>query len=309
MATASMVAVETKTTTQNTEAFVTFYIAQSVDIDRYCKKEVLEHLKKETEMIQTVNLYSSESYYDGACDRANELRQYSDNLPEIPEISASSTEGSMRSNLTVDTMVLDGHTLVCIGVDGREAAFNSTGHYPILGGYDAHGTPLYVVAIHLEYLWYFTNVKEGAKVAKYIDELGKTHVTTKFFILGLRYDPCDTPPPYPRARKGAMDPTGPVSWMRLWPEKDPEYFEDDCLVSEDRRLTSFLDDISARNVSENELVSGFPIISRVTEARKISFETFPRHVHVKIKVVPRRTEYGPGTLYVRNAIEAVENLN
>ncbi|KLO09035.1 hypothetical protein SCHPADRAFT_582783 [Schizopora paradoxa] len=269
-----------KTTTQNTEAFVTFYVAQSVDIDRYCKREVLEHLKKDTEMIQTVNLYSRYmnrvQVLNGLVGfafiplfrnvpylrrfRSNVTYFTSNNLPEIPEISSSSIEGSMRSNLTVDTMLLDGHTLVCIGVDGREAAFNSTGHYPILGGYDAHGAPLYVAAIHLEYLWYFTSVKEGAKSAKYIDELGKTHVTTKFFVLGLRYDPCDTPPPYPRARRGAMDATGPVSWMRLWPEKDPEYFEDDCLVTEDRRLTTFLDEFSARSVSEHELISGFPSI-------------------------------------------------
>lgn len=156
-------------------------------------------------------------------------------------------------------MLLDGHTLVCIGIDGRESGFDSTGHYPILGGYDILGWPLYVAAIHLEYLWYFTGVEEGAKVAKYNDELGTTHATTKFFVLALRYDPSDTPPPYLRARKGAMDPTGPVSWLKLWPEKDPDYFEDARLIADDDRLTSFLDGISDHDAFEHEILSGFPL--------------------------------------------------
>ncbi len=77
--------------------------------------------------------------------------------------------------------------------------------------------------------------------AVYTDEVGETHTTTEFFVLSLRHDPSDVVPPYPRARKGAMDPTGPVSWLRFWPYKDPDYFEDARLV-DDRLLESFLDD-------------------------------------------------------------------
>ncbi len=45
-----------------------------------------------------------------------------------------------------------------------------------------------------------------------------------------------------------MDPTGPVFWLRFWPEKDPEYFEDARLV-DDHLLESFLDDFAAYHVS------------------------------------------------------------
>ncbi len=100
-------------------------------------------------------------------------------------------------------------------------------------------------------------MKDGASTAVYSDEVGASRIADEFFVLALRHDPSDFPPPYPRARKGGMDPTGPVSWLRFWPEKDPEYFEDSPLV-DDRLVESFLDEFSAHYVSpECRILTGF----------------------------------------------------
>ncbi len=142
-------------------------------------------------------------------------------------------------------------------IDSQEYHFQGTGHYPILAGYDSDGEPLYVAAVRLDHLWHFTTVEDSASTAVYTDEVGETHTANNFFVLALRHDPSDFPPPYPRTRKGAMDPTGPVSWLRFWPEKDPEYFEDARLVDHDRLLESFLNGYAAQRDSERCILSGF----------------------------------------------------
>jgi len=42
-----------------------------------------------------------------------------------------------------------------------------------------------------------------------------------------------------------MDPTGPLFWLKFWPEKDLDYSKDTRLA-DDRILESFLDDLSSR---------------------------------------------------------------
>ncbi len=154
-------------------------------------------------------------------------------------------------------MLVDGHTIVCICVVGQKSPFNATGHYPILGGYDPTGQLLYVAAARLEHVWHFTTVRDGASTAVYTDEVGETYTTNRFFVLALRHDPCDFAPPYPRARKGAMDPTGPVFWLRFWPEKDPEYCEDTRLVIDDPLLESFLSGLVVQRDSDYSFMCGF----------------------------------------------------
>ncbi len=54
-----------------------------------------------------------------------------------------------------------------------------------------------------------------------------------------------------------MDPTGPVSWLRFWPEKDPEYYED-ARLTDDHLLESFLDRFAADYVSvDRHILRGF----------------------------------------------------
>jgi len=264
-----------------------------------------------------------------------ELVDISDYLPETPDIIVRSGHEYAIVDFSVDTMLLDGHTIVCLHVDSRafhaerqafhanrlafhaerqtfhadreayhadrqkfrvdarevsfdgrefrsndqdseihiddqvlpfndqessidsqEYHFKGTGHYPILAGYDSDGEPLYVAAVRLDHLWHFTTVKDSASTAVYTDEVGETHTANDFFVLALRHDPSDLPPPYPRVRKRAMDPTGPVFWLRFWPEKDPEYYEDTRLT-DDRLLESFLNEFAAQRNSERCIMSGF----------------------------------------------------
>lgn len=138
---------------------------------------------------------------------------------------------------------------MCLRVYGRNTCFHSTGHYPILAGCRYFPTLrralLYVAAVRSGDIWYFTHVQEGASSATYTDEVGDVQTTHDFFVLALRHNPSDMTPPYPRTRRGAMDPTGPVFWMKFWPERDPDYFEDSRLT-DDRYLESFLDGLRDR---------------------------------------------------------------
>ncbi len=55
---------------------------------------------------------------------------------------------------------------------------------------------------------------------EYMDALGDTNITNKFYVLVLRQSPSDMFPPYPLVPKGAIDPTGLLFWLKLWPEWD-----------------------------------------------------------------------------------------
>jgi len=154
--------------------------------------------------------------------------------------------------LDVDTMSLRGDAVLWLSVNGDDAPFDATGHYPILAGYDSSGNPLFVAAVRIEFLCYFAPVAEGASTLTYQDELGDEHVSHGFFVLALRHNPSDISPPYPRARAGAMDPTGPLYWLRCWPERDPEYFEDELLEGDDRRFESALSGITSWGVADSE---------------------------------------------------------
>lgn len=136
--------------------------------------------------------------------------------------------------------------------------FVASGHFPILAGYDKRTqTTLNVGLIHLpnkeEDPWYFTCVVDGARVVTYVDEVGEVKKSRDFCVLALRHDPVDIVSPYPQTRKGAMDPTGPLHWLSLWPKKDPEYFEDERLKKADDALESILDGVD----EENALLDGF----------------------------------------------------
>lgn len=181
-------------------------------------------------------------------------------MPGLSNLTASRFRTELFHQMTVDTMLVDKHSLVFLNAeDLREVdPCDVTGHFPILAGYNERtGRELYVAVVRGPHWdldpWYFTCVEEGAWAAKYFDEVGEEQTERDFFVLALRHDPVDLPPPYPRARKGAMDPTGPVFWLSFWPRKDPEYFEEARLEKDDRALESILDGF----VEEKRFLSGF----------------------------------------------------
>lgn len=164
---------------------------------------------------------------------------------------------SLGSDVNIDTLLIDKYSIVFLRSSGGWR-MNVTGHFPILAGYDDETQKaLYVSLIHFpereEDPWYFTCVVEGASNVTYIDEIGEVKRTDRFFVLALRHDPSDVVPPYPKAHKGAMDPTGPLHWLSFWPKKDAEYFEDERLKKADDALESILIGMEM----ENELLSGF----------------------------------------------------
>lgn len=177
-------------------------------------------------------------------------------------LNSWSREGTAE-DLAVDTMLLDGHILTPLNMDSEVPFFDSTGHYPILAGYKT-GTmkPLYIAAVrHQQHSpWHFTLVKDGASSVKYTDEAGEKHEKSNFFVLALRHDPVDIPPPlYSNLRKGVEDPTGPVYWLNFWPRKSRLYLEGKA-PRDDILLERFLDALQERRRKERnvmDLLSGF----------------------------------------------------
>lgn len=53
----------------------------------------------------------------------------------------------------------------------------------------------------------------------------RTFRTEIFDVLVLRHNPCDMRVGNVRTVGGAEDPTGPLGWRKLWPEKDPAVWD------------------------------------------------------------------------------------
>ncbi len=125
-----------------------------------------------------------------------EFVDISDYLPESLIVKGYQ---NLLGDFSVDTMLLDGHTMVCLSVDGRKFAntsnftfsggFDCTGHYPILAGYTPTGEPLYVAVVHVDLLWHFTTVIEGAPYADYFDEVGGVLYHLQFLCSGFTSRP------------------------------------------------------------------------------------------------------------------------
>ncbi len=144
--------------------------------------------------------------------------------------------------------------------NGAGRPFNATGHYPILVGYDNSENAVYLAWIPAT--GDFACITDDASTVTYVDHFGgDTHTTTEFCVLALRYDPCDVIPHPSRAINGALDPTGPLFWLQLWPEKDPDYDElenrskNSILQFEDWRLVEFLDKWSKRPLDKSVINS------------------------------------------------------
>ncbi|KLO10264.1 hypothetical protein SCHPADRAFT_907014, partial [Schizopora paradoxa] len=247
--------------TSENEALAEFFTVNSINIDRYWKHAFLnapnanhgvllftEEFRNRQRAVFRNGLYESTRTH--LFERVPYLRRYtihgeiyitSDGLPETPDIFSNMFLELQSSDFSVDTMLLDGYSLVCLRVDRDTGPFDVSGHYPILAGYGWRGKPLYVAAVRSDFSWYLTCVPDGASAVTYLDEIGEPHTVNEFFVLALRQDPVDCVPPYPPTRQGAMDPTGPLSWLRFWPSKDPEYYED-VRLTDDRILESFLNE-------------------------------------------------------------------
>lgn len=129
-----------------------------------------------------------------------------DHLPEPPNILLKSA--STLYALTVDTLVLSGDVVLWLHI-GYESYFRSEGHYPVLASHRKRPQPLYVAAVKVQHIYYFTCVVDGASSVVYTDEIGDEHVAEEFFVLAQR-------------RSDAFD----AIWRTFWPrsQRDSDYY-------------------------------------------------------------------------------------
>lgn len=147
------------------------------------------------------------------------------------------SSGNIALNkLAIDTMVVASDMVLWLGVEASERGFDVTYHYPVLAGHNSLGVPLYVAKARGENMYHFTCAEDGAVEVKYLDEMGDECATSDFLVLALRQDPSDMRPPYPPTHHSAMDPTGPLHWLKFWPEKDPDYNAASDTANGDDRL-------------------------------------------------------------------------
>lgn len=156
-------------------------------------------------------------------------------LPEPPNVLIANAIDNVIHDISIDTMVLSGSMVVWLRVDGLQSSFDSTGHYPMLAGYEVNERPQYVAAVKIDDIYHFTLIEVGAFACRYTDDDGNERETHNFLVLALRHDPSDATPPYPLPHTGAMDPTGPLHWLKFWPEKDPSYSPDSEIAKEGGR--------------------------------------------------------------------------
>ncbi|KLO07531.1 hypothetical protein SCHPADRAFT_1001605 [Schizopora paradoxa] len=128
----------------------------------------------------------------------------------------------------VDTMLITKSTVMITCVNADET-FDATGHYPLLAGYNSNDEALFVALKDPLEPRVFTCIKDGASYAEFRKRSGETEIARAFYVLVLRYDPVDFEPEKNSKRgigvapEGAMDPTGPVFWINLWPRSDASF--------------------------------------------------------------------------------------
>ncbi|KLO08607.1 hypothetical protein SCHPADRAFT_893760 [Schizopora paradoxa] len=264
-----------------------FFLSQSVDIDRYYKREMLLEFRENTPYIETLN---DRERFQAQLNIPNGIRHLTiipqfRNVPYLrryrihgklyiaqesaPEhllhILSPWNRNTYNTKFAVDTMFLNEHALVYLQIHGGTMSFNCTGHYPILAGYEeGTGEALYIAFARQNphSPWYFTTVKDGASSATYTDENGEEKTALVFFVLALRHDPADLSPSYLPHRRGAKDPTGTVYWVEFWPRTDHYYFHN-ITLNDDRLLMVFLEENRRRKEEECrvfDVLDGFLVI-------------------------------------------------
>jgi len=239
-----------------------FLLARYVGIDRYCKRTMWE-MKPHPLLLSSSLINNVLSLVGGTkettlpiFDNVPYLRRFrlrdrfliaSDYLPEPSNLLVEGFTSNVLRDFSVDTLVLAPDAVLWLRIVGHRSLFKATGHYPILAGFGPRGEELYVAAAKVYDVYYFSYVRDGAWTVTYTDEVGKEHKTDKFFVLVLRHDPSDINPPYPRTPSGAVDPTGPLHWLKFWPEKDPDYVAvSDSARDDDDHLQSLLNSFDGK---------------------------------------------------------------
>ncbi len=101
-----------------------------------------------------------------------------------------------------DSLFVDGLVL-WLRVDGVEHPFDSTGHFPVLAGYDTSGREIFVARASFgDVRWMeFCYVCDGVRSVSIICRDGKRRTTSRFKVMVLKHDPCDVRMAIPAAAK------------------------------------------------------------------------------------------------------------
>ncbi|KLO06426.1 hypothetical protein SCHPADRAFT_1002353 [Schizopora paradoxa] len=101
----------------------------------------------------------------------------------------------------------------------KDDIFNASGHFPILTGFDESGHALYFA--HSSN--FDTCVADGSSNAVFKSNYGFTSSSDTFSVPVLRWDPSYFSAHPKICREGAIDPTGPLHWLELWPMETPHF--------------------------------------------------------------------------------------
>ncbi|KLO08851.1 hypothetical protein SCHPADRAFT_1000671 [Schizopora paradoxa] len=130
-----------------------------------------------------------------------------------------------NQNISVDILIYGPEEVLELEV-GEDDSFDATGHFPILLGYDESGRALYCARDKFSgdrnvFFRGIVGVADGSSSGIFMKYPRKKRNSKKFGVLVLRFDPSDVVAHNANNVEGALDPTGPLHWRRLWPLEDP----------------------------------------------------------------------------------------
>ncbi|KLO18451.1 hypothetical protein SCHPADRAFT_886162 [Schizopora paradoxa] len=158
--------------------------------------------------------------------------------------------------MTVDVMIIEKdiamwHSATRFSFEGptKGTPYDGMGHFSILAYTKDSGDQFYVA--RCKHFRSLSCVAEGESSICVEGPEGESVDEVTFSVLVLRHDPSETFPPYPRRPKGAKDATGPLYWLRFWPDKDidfpAEHYNTEELICLEAFLNTFAKSVNGKD--------------------------------------------------------------
>lgn len=166
-----------------------------------------------------------------------------------------------KQDISVDGLFYHYEELMEIWVDAVYP-FILTGHFPILVGYTKLGGALYCARDSSQH-FSLACVEAGSKYAVFQNDSGEKQSLEYFWVTVLRFDPCAITAHHASRIQGAMDPTGPLHWRRIWPSEDPSLqslIEETQYSRLKKNIVPFLDECAKEAVRNVEGYAFLPAV-------------------------------------------------